>query len=130
VRSIRGEAIQEKGGVLPSKDHSAMLHDLKKIVCKRQGSNHVHRVVEVVSKGDSDEASSSDSVNNDWKHSVVLLGDEEVAVEDVWGIGKDIGLKLGKIIICLVCFREQGKVRGCQKIGERRREWFRLVGGY
>jgi len=33
------------------------------------------------------------SVNNDWQNYVVLHGDEEVAVEDVWGIGKAIGVR-------------------------------------
>jgi hypothetical protein len=55
----------KKVALLPSKDRSAMLHDLKKIVRKRQGSDRVHRAVEAVPKGDSDEASSSDFVNND-----------------------------------------------------------------
>jgi len=49
--------------------------------------------VEVASYGPSDGNSSSAFVNNDWKHWVVLHGSEKVAVEDVWGVGRAIGVK-------------------------------------
>ncbi|MCI96836.1 endonuclease/exonuclease/phosphatase family protein, partial [Trifolium medium] len=32
-------------------------------------------------------------VNNDWKNWVVMHGNERMAVEDVWGIGKAISVK-------------------------------------
>jgi len=49
----------------PSKDRLTVLHDLKRRVQKRHGKDCVNRFVEVVSKGESDGASSSSSVNND-----------------------------------------------------------------
>jgi hypothetical protein len=41
----------------------------------------------------SEEASSSASVNNDWKHWIVMQGNDRFAVDDVWGIGKAIGVR-------------------------------------
>lgn len=78
---------------LPSKDRSAIMHALKKRVQKRQGSARNHWMVEVASQANSNEDSSSCSVNNFWKHWVVLRGNEKVEVEDVGGIGKAIGVK-------------------------------------
>jgi hypothetical protein len=50
---------------------------------------------------ESDPTSSNDSssalVSNDWKHWVVMHGNEKVAVEDVWGLGKTIGVKFNGI---------------------------------
>ncbi|MCI92718.1 sulfate transporter, partial [Trifolium medium] len=40
-----------------------------------------------------DSGSSQESVNKDWENWVVMHGTEKVAVEDVWGIGKAIGVK-------------------------------------
>ncbi|PNY00232.1 hypothetical protein L195_g023508 [Trifolium pratense] len=40
------------------------------------------------SSGDS---SSSGSVNNDWMNWVAVQGNDQMAVDDVWGIGKAIG---------------------------------------
>ncbi|MCI45414.1 sulfate transporter, partial [Trifolium medium] len=44
----------------------------------------------------SGEDSSSASVNNDWKHWVVMHGNEQLAMDDVCGIGKAIGVKFNK----------------------------------
>lgn len=44
-------------------------------------------------QGNSDEASSSASVNKEWNNWVVLHGKEKEAAEDVWGIGNVIGLQ-------------------------------------
>jgi len=75
---------------LPINDLTTVLHDLKRRICKRQGKVGVTRSVEIVSKVVSEGASSSSSVNNDWKNWVVLRGNEDVEVEDVWGMGKAI----------------------------------------
>jgi len=48
--------------------------------------------VNETSQGNSDESSSSACVNKEWNHWVVLHGKEKEAAEDVWGIGKAIGL--------------------------------------
>lgn len=49
--------------------------------------------MEVASHPTSSNNSSSPSVNNDWEHIVVMHGNNKVAVEDVWGVGKAIGVK-------------------------------------
>lgn len=77
---------------LPYGDRKAVLHDLNRRIRKRHGKAGVTRSVDLVSKGISEGASSSSSVNNDWKNWVVLRGDEEVEVEDVRGMGKAVGL--------------------------------------
>lgn len=77
---------------LPSNDRRAVLHDLKRRIRKRHGKAGVSRSVDLVSKGISEGASSSSSVNNDWRNWVVLRGDEEVELEDVRGTGKAIGV--------------------------------------
>lgn len=45
-----------------------------------------------MSQNNYDGTSSSGSVNNDWSYWVVMHENEKVAVEDVWGIGKVIGV--------------------------------------
>jgi len=77
---------------LPNNDRVAVLHDFKRMICKRHGKEGVSRSTDNVSKVVSHGASSSSSVNNDWKNWVVLKGDEDVEVEDVWGMGKSIGV--------------------------------------
>jgi hypothetical protein len=69
-----------------------VLHHLKRRVTKRKGTEGVTKSVDFVSKVVSKGASSSSSVNNDWKNWVVLRGNEDVEVEDVWGMGKAIGV--------------------------------------
>jgi len=61
---------------LPSKDRSAVLQILKRKVHKHQGFDQMNKVVEVFSQSVSEEASSSCSVNNDWKHWMVMQGSE------------------------------------------------------
>ena len=72
--------------------NAAVLHVLKRRIGKRNVKKGVTRSVEVISKSVSDGASSSSSVNNDWKNWVVLHGNEDVKVEDVRGMGKAIGV--------------------------------------
>jgi len=38
--------------------------------------------------------SSMSSVNNGWKNWIILHGNEEVSLDDVWGIGKVISVKM------------------------------------
>ena len=77
---------------LSSKDRCALLHTLKKRARKRKSSARSQPICEETSQGTSDEASSTVSVNKDWNHLVVSHGKEKEAAEDVWGIGKAIGL--------------------------------------
>jgi len=69
---------------LPATDRKATLHELQHQVRKRGGGNL---------KAGSSETTSEVSLNNDWKNCIVLHGNEQVAVDYVWGIGNSIGLK-------------------------------------
>jgi len=53
---------------LPSNDRTVVLHNLKRMIHMRQGKVGVTKSVEIVSKIVSEGASSSSSVNNDWKN--------------------------------------------------------------
>lgn len=66
---------------------------MKKEARKCHGKYRLNRVVAAVNYGSSDEAYSSPSIKNDWKNWVVMHGNEQVAVEDVSGIGKAISVK-------------------------------------
>ena len=82
-----------KNARLPSKDRYEVMKILKKKVRKRHGKDRLKRSVEVVNQCSSYENSSMTSVNNDWKHWVVLHGNEKAVVDDVWGIGKVVRVK-------------------------------------
>ncbi|MCI57683.1 hypothetical protein A2U01_0078934 [Trifolium medium] len=47
------------------------------------GGSTVNRSCEVVHQASSEEAPSPASVNNDWKHWVVMQGNDSMAVDDV-----------------------------------------------
>jgi hypothetical protein len=78
---------------LPCRDRKEVLKNLKRNVRRRSGRNRINRSCTVKSTGPSEEAPSSASINNDWQNWVVMHGSEKMAVEDVWGIGKAIGVK-------------------------------------
>ncbi|PNX78871.1 putative sulfate transporter, partial [Trifolium pratense] len=78
---------------LPSKDRGEVLKILKKHVRRRRGGDSINRSCSVSRRASSDESSSSSSVNNDWQNWVAMQGSEQMAVDDVWGIGKAIGVK-------------------------------------
>jgi hypothetical protein len=78
---------------LPSKDRNAVLKIMRKQVRKRSGRSASRGSVAVETHPTSSHDSSSASVNNDWQHYVVMHGNQKVAVEDVWGVGKAIGVK-------------------------------------
>ncbi|MCI06207.1 sulfate transporter [Trifolium medium] len=78
---------------LPSKDRNEVLKVLKKKVRRRRGGNRMNRSCAVSHQASSEESKSSASVNNDWKHWVVMQGNEQVAVDDIWGLGKAITVK-------------------------------------
>jgi len=79
---------------LPSKDRAAVMQVLKKRARKIQCSDRHHRAAQVVSQGNSNDDLSSVSVNNEWRHWVVLCGKDRVAVDDVVGLGKAINVHL------------------------------------
>jgi len=78
---------------LSSKERCAVLKTLKKRARKRNNIVNSQQGGDETSKGSSDEAFSHSSVNKEWNHWVVLHGKEKEAVEDVWGIGKALGLQ-------------------------------------
>ncbi|MCH79869.1 sulfate transporter [Trifolium medium] len=78
---------------LPSKDRGEVLKILKKQVRRRRGGDNINRSCSVSRRTSSVESSSSSSVNKDWQNWVAMQGSEQMAVDDVWGIGKAIGVK-------------------------------------
>ncbi|PNX64490.1 hypothetical protein L195_g054045, partial [Trifolium pratense] len=76
---------------MPSKDRREVLKVLKKNVRRRRGGDEVNRSCSMSRRFSSDKSSSSPSVNNDWQNWVAMQGTEQMAVDDVWGIGKSIG---------------------------------------
>ncbi|PNX89689.1 hypothetical protein L195_g045811, partial [Trifolium pratense] len=78
---------------MPSKDRKEVLKVLKKNVCKRQGGSRADRSCEVVHQVSSEKNQSSASVNNDWENWVVMQDNNYMVVDDVWDIGKAIGVK-------------------------------------
>ncbi|MCI29560.1 sulfate transporter, partial [Trifolium medium] len=74
-----------------SKDRGEVLKILKKSVRRSRGGDGVNRSCSVSRQATSEESASSGSINNDWKNWVDVHGDEQMAVDDVWGIGKAIG---------------------------------------
>jgi len=77
---------------LPDKDHKEVLRALRRTVKKRRMASEVSKT-KVISNDGSAQSDSQSSVNNDWSNLVVFHGNDMVAVEDVWGIGKAVGLK-------------------------------------
>jgi len=71
-----------------------VLKILGKKVLKRKGSNRSKELADVITKGSHvSDSSSSVFVNNDWKHYVVLYGNEEIIREDVCSFGNSLGVK-------------------------------------
>ncbi|MCH90958.1 DUF4283 domain protein, partial [Trifolium medium] len=69
---------------LPSKDRSEVLKVLKKKVRQRRGGKSVSRSSNVSLQASSEESTSSGSINNDWKHWVVMQGNDQMVVGDIW----------------------------------------------
>ncbi|PNX78571.1 hypothetical protein L195_g034549 [Trifolium pratense] len=78
---------------MPSKDRSEVLKALKKNVRRRRGGDGFNRSCSMSCLGSSGGSNSSGSVNNDWTNWVAVHGNDQLAVDDVWGIGKAIGVK-------------------------------------
>jgi hypothetical protein len=65
---------------LPAKDRGEVLKVLGKCVRRRRGRDHAA----------STESSSSGPTNNDWRNWVTVHGNDQMAADDVWGIGQAI----------------------------------------
>jgi len=110
---VRSQVVRKKaGGVfhhpvftlkkvarLPSKDREEVMKVLKKSNMKvlKQKVRNRQRQRQMVTKslevnqGSTNESTSVDSVNNDWKHWVTLQGKDKAIEEDIQGIGRAIG---------------------------------------
>ncbi|GAU39751.1 hypothetical protein TSUD_219940 [Trifolium subterraneum] len=98
---------------LPSKDRSEVLKVLNRNVRRWGGRNG-----SVSHHASSDGSSSSASSNNVWQNWVAMQGTEQMAMDDVCGLGKAIGVKM-KII--------SWNIRGLGRL-EKRKEVCKLVG--
>jgi hypothetical protein len=72
---------------LPIKDRREVLRILHKNGRRDQGRGVVHSHQEKDSNASAEAATSSASVNNDWKHWVAMQGDERKAAEDIVEVG-------------------------------------------
>jgi len=79
---------------LPNSDRAAVLQILKKKTRRLQGSERLRKAVRMISKDLSDKVASSDLVNKEWNHWVVLHGNDKVVEDDVKGIWAAIGVQL------------------------------------
>ncbi|CAJ2632329.1 unnamed protein product [Trifolium pratense] len=77
---------------MPSKDRCEVLKALKKKVRRRRGGDGFNRSCSMSRHVSSGDSVSSGSINNDWTNWVAIHGNDQVAVDDVWGIGKAIGV--------------------------------------
>ncbi|PNY17864.1 cysteine-rich receptor-like protein kinase, partial [Trifolium pratense] len=104
VRLLWGQSIQATGVIFSTrKKIKARIsrgdgnhRDARKSLKKRQGRgmhrHSLHTLKKVARMPvSSEENQSSASVNNDWENSVVMQGNNRMAVDDVWGVGKAIG---------------------------------------
>ncbi|PNX95462.1 putative sulfate transporter, partial [Trifolium pratense] len=78
---------------MPNNDRREILKVLKKKVRRRRGGDDINRSCSVSRLASSGDSSSSGSISNDWKNWVAVHGNDQLAVDDVWGIGKAIGIK-------------------------------------
>ncbi|GAU38018.1 hypothetical protein TSUD_395770 [Trifolium subterraneum] len=77
---------------LPREDRREVLRIIKKNEIRRRGRASNHRPYDVQNTCNSEEGPSSGSINNDWQNWVVMQGNDKAAEDDVWGIGKVIGV--------------------------------------
>ncbi|GAU19085.1 hypothetical protein TSUD_79070 [Trifolium subterraneum] len=78
---------------LPSKDRNEVLQVLTKNMRHRRGGKGNSQMGDLSPRLSSEESTSSASVNNDWKHWVVMQGDDKAAEDDVRGFGKALGVR-------------------------------------
>ncbi|MCH96753.1 cytochrome P450, partial [Trifolium medium] len=113
---------------------------------RRRGGDGVNRSCDMSRQAFSEESTSSGSINNDWKHWVVMQGNDQMVVDDVWGIRKVIGVKFkgdnvnmfrvlsragkGKQVVSRQEQGELGRRKGARGLGglEKRKEVRKLVG--
>jgi hypothetical protein len=72
---------------LPSKDRGDVLKAIRKCVRRRRGGDETNKSNSASSQAISEDSSMSRAVNNDWRNWVAVHGNDQMAVDDVWGIG-------------------------------------------
>jgi hypothetical protein len=77
---------------LPSKDRGEALKALGKCVRKRRGGDQAIRSSPASCQATPEVFSTSSTDNNDWKNWVAVHGNEQMVVDDIWGIGQTIGV--------------------------------------
>jgi hypothetical protein len=80
---------------LPSKDRGEALKALGKCIRRRRGGDQANRSNPASGQASSEESSAAGSDNNDWKNWVAVHGNEQMVVDNVWGIGQTIGVTFG-----------------------------------
>ncbi|GAU15594.1 hypothetical protein TSUD_108530 [Trifolium subterraneum] len=91
-RDLLRHSSLKKVARLRCEDTREVLRILKKNGDRRRGRILSHRSGEAKNSGLYEEASSSASINNDRKNWVVMHGNDKRVVDDVWGIGRVIGV--------------------------------------
>jgi hypothetical protein len=76
---------------LPIEDRREVLRVLQKSARRRRRMGEAGRPSTTVSRASAEVATSSSSVNNDWKHWVAMQGNDTVVEEDVLEVGKVTG---------------------------------------
>jgi hypothetical protein len=72
---------------IPSKDRGDVLKAIRKCVRRRRGGDETNKSNSASSQAISEDSSMSRAVNNDWRNWVAVHGNDQMAVDDVWGIG-------------------------------------------
>ncbi|GAU32654.1 hypothetical protein TSUD_219040 [Trifolium subterraneum] len=107
----------------------------KQNVHRRRGGKDSYRSGDLRHRPPSEESTSSASVNNDWKHWVVMQGDHEATKDDVRGFGKALGLRFkgnseNKFSVLSRTRKDKQVTPGQAGLGglEKRKEVRRMVG--
>jgi hypothetical protein len=97
---------------LPSKDRGEALKVLGRCVRRRITGDQANSSNAASYQASSDVSSASGTSDNDWRNWLVVHGNDQLAMEDVGGIGQSIGLRSGGAKrICSVLYPGRPKVR-------------------
>ncbi|GAU45931.1 hypothetical protein TSUD_100080 [Trifolium subterraneum] len=78
---------------LPSKDRREVLKVLTKSVSSRKGQKGINGSCEVFNQNSTGDIPSSSSAKNEWENWVVMQGTDQIALDDVYDLGKSIEVK-------------------------------------
>jgi hypothetical protein len=77
---------------LPTKDRGEALKALGRCVRRRRAGDHANESYSTSCQASSDLRSASGTSDNDWRNWVAVHGNDQVAMEDIRGIGQSIGV--------------------------------------